>query len=296
MNIGYFDCLICIGVFAGISVHANAIEVTAEQVSKNESTLTAANQSYGTKSAIITVRGRDIASNIKFPVQLSLPPGQSIQLGKIFNNAPESETKFNIITESQFGKLGAENASNIYYRLPFQDGLTFRISQAFGGAGGTHQSADSLHAVDFDMPIGTPVVAARSGVVVDARYDSDIGGPHDKYLGKENFVSIEHDDGTLANYAHLSRTNPFVQIGQRVQVGYQLGLSGNTGYSTGPHLHFSITRPAIIKGKLMQESIPFTFFAHKPPVLFKPRPMIIVTSDYKNEFQGRTVSTKNQSH
>lgn len=296
MKIGRKNCWL---FFAGI-IHfaslpmANAIEVTATQISPTESILTAENQTYGTKSAVVTVLGRNIASTTKFPIKISLPPGQSVQIGKVINNEPESENKFRIHVESLYGKLNAETDSKIYYRLPFQNGLTFRISQAFGSKGGTHYSVESLHAVDFDMPVGTQVVAARAGVVVDSKYDSDLGGPHESYIGKVNYVTIEHDDGTLGNYAHLAKSEPFVQVGQRISMGQIIGLSGNTGYSTGPHLHFAVTRPAIINGKMVQESIPITFFAYKPAVSFKPRPMIIVTADYTSEFKGKVISLDNQ--
>jgi murein DD-endopeptidase MepM/ murein hydrolase activator NlpD len=86
-----------------------------------------------------------------------------------------------------------------------------------------------LHAgEDFAAPIGTPVHAISSGVVVFAAYDAGYG----------NKVEIRHWDGTVSWYGHLSRID--VKAGQKVDPGEQIGLIGSTGHSTGPHLHLEI--------------------------------------------------------
>ena len=135
------------------------------------------------------------------------------------------------------------------YALPWQGG-PFRISQ---GAGGdfSHNSPSGRYAVDIAMPVGTPIVAARAGTVVKVRDGQ--GGRLPDPAG--NHVRIEHDDGTHSAYLHLSRGSVRVKPGQRVEVGTLLGKSGNTGRSTGPHLHFVVQKPY---GAAMV-SIPFRF-------------------------------------
>jgi murein DD-endopeptidase MepM/ murein hydrolase activator NlpD len=96
-----------------------------------------------------------------------------------------------------------------------------------------------LHAIDFDMPIGSPVVAARAGIVVAARDSFPDGNNVDL---AENLVFIQHDDGTVARYFHLREGGVLVQIGDTVSQGQLLGASGNSGQSTGPHLHFDVQR------------------------------------------------------
>lgn len=83
--------------------------------------------------------------------------------------------------------------------------------------------------LDFAVPTGTPVKAANSGKVVQAGPGGAAG----------NVVMIKHSDGHWTNYQHLSKIN--VKKGDNVVVGDVIGDSGNTGNSTGPHLHFSIT-------------------------------------------------------
>lgn len=135
------------------------------------------------------------------------------------------------------------------YALPWRGG-PFHISQ---GAGGdfSHNSPRGRFAVDIAMPVGTPIVAARAGTVLKVRNNQhgrlpDPGG---------NYVRIQHDDGTHAAYLHLKRGSVQVRPGQRVEVGSLLGRSGNTGRSTGPHLHFVVQQ---MQGDSLL-SIPFRF-------------------------------------
>ena len=87
----------------------------------------------------------------------------------------------------------------------------------------------ALHGgIDLANSIGTPILAASDGVVIEA-------GP---YAGYGNIVRLRHSDGTVTLYGHLSSSS--VDIGQRVWAGDQIAKMGNTGNSTGPHLHFEV--------------------------------------------------------
>jgi murein DD-endopeptidase MepM/ murein hydrolase activator NlpD len=122
------------------------------------------------------------------------------------------------------------------YVLPYPPGRQFRVSRTFehylpanGGVG--------LYAIDFDMPMGTPVVAARAGAVVavEQRFsDSDHRDFH------ENWVMVRHPDGSVARYIHLKQDGARVAVGDQVTQGQLIGLSGNSGASNGPHLHFDV--------------------------------------------------------
>lgn len=84
--------------------------------------------------------------------------------------------------------------------------------------------------VDLVAPRGTPVRAAASGTVIFAG----------RYYGYGNMVDIEHPDGTVTRYGHLSAFAPGLQPGLRVGAGRVLGSVGSTGFATGPHLHFEV--------------------------------------------------------
>ena len=136
------------------------------------------------------------------------------------------------------GSKDAKHEDNYIYRLPYKRGTTHRVSQGYNGAR-THKGR-SAYSIDFPMPEGTKIYAARDGLVVKTKSNSNIGGYDKKFASSGNYVRILHDDGTLATYYHLKQRGVLVNVGQRVSRGLAIGYSGNTGYSSGPHLHFSV--------------------------------------------------------
>lgn len=140
------------------------------------------------------------------------------------------------------------------YGIPFSRKKAYRLIQGFNGEY-SHQAPASRFALDFAMPIGAKVCAAREGRVVKVKADSRAGGPAPKYKGKDNHIVILHDDGTLAYYVHLDYEGALVKEGEQVRKGQLLGFSGHTGYSTRPHLHFVIRQPTP-EGPI---AIPFRF-------------------------------------
>jgi murein DD-endopeptidase MepM/ murein hydrolase activator NlpD len=135
------------------------------------------------------------------------------------------------------------------YPLPWLGG-PFRLTQGANGKY-SHFTPKGRYALDIAMPEGTPIVAARSGMVV--KIENHQSGRGDNPSG--NFVRILHDDGTMGVYLHLMRNSVAVREGQRIKLGDKLALSGNTGNSTGPHLHFVVQRNV----GMALESIPFNF-------------------------------------
>ncbi len=136
------------------------------------------------------------------------------------------------------------------YALPWAGG-PYRISQGPNGEY-SHQDVLSRYAVDVAMPPGTPILAARAGVVVVAE---DRNGEHGG--GKNgNFVRLLHDDGSMSVYLHLLQGSAKVRPGDRVNTGQPIAASGNSGSSsTGPHLHFVVQR----NQGMRVASVPFQF-------------------------------------
>ena len=143
------------------------------------------------------------------------------------------------------------------YRLPYRKGKTFSVLQGPHGAF-SHRGSNE-YAVDFDCPVATTVRAARPGTVV-VSYDAAQGaGTTPEFLDYShvNFVLVLHDDGTLGEYMHLSPSGVEVQPGQRVKRGDEIALSGNTGFSSTPHLHFQVMTAA--DDGVAARSFPFKF-------------------------------------
>lgn len=138
------------------------------------------------------------------------------------------------------GDVFARHNDSFAYRLPFPKGDSYRITQGFGG--GFSHGGELQHALDFDMPEGTPIYAARPGTVVMLEEGNTEGGPTEDMMEFANFITVIHDDGTFADYSHLRHNGVNVQVGQQVRMGQLIGYSGATGFATGPHLHFVVKK------------------------------------------------------
>jgi murein DD-endopeptidase MepM/ murein hydrolase activator NlpD len=140
----------------------------------------------------------------------------------------------------QLGRVDADHDDGYLYRLPYGDDVSFPIIQGYG-AKLTHRGAERF-TLDFGMPVGTPVHAAREGVVVLVEDAHDFGCAREECGRFANFVVVLHSDGTTGEYFHLERGTVQVRVGEPVERGQWLARSGNTGYSTAPHLHFGVYR------------------------------------------------------
>lgn len=137
------------------------------------------------------------------------------------------------------------------YQFPYSAGTSHLLGQGYRGTF-SHQDE---YALDFRMPVGTMVRAARDGIVLDTKDDGFRGGVDPALKAEANFVRIYHRDGTIADYVHLNQFGVQVRIGETVRAGQLIGMSGNTGYSSEPHLHFAVSQPKYFAS----ETIPVRF-------------------------------------
>ncbi len=182
--------------------------------------------------------GDNVAGDPPLPARATVPAAGSALVSRIGAVDSTRPGEFELRLDAIPGDPGAA-PRDVEYLLPLgRPGL--KIDQGYGGSF-SHTDPQNLYAIDFGADIGTAVLAARDGVVMQVESDFDQAGLNlEKFGGRANFVRILHDDGSMALYAHLKPEGVLVRVGQRVRAGQQIGLSGNTGFTTGPHLHFAI--------------------------------------------------------
>jgi murein DD-endopeptidase MepM/ murein hydrolase activator NlpD len=123
------------------------------------------------------------------------------------------------------------------YVLPYPTGSSYKVLQGYAGPYGHKDHAEFGY--DFQMPIGSAVVAARAGEVVKVvENNSD----STRRPGEENVVVIKHSDGTFGRYYHLTKDGALVSVGDKMAQGVKIALSGDSGASAGAHLHFDVTK------------------------------------------------------
>jgi hypothetical protein len=125
-----------------------------------------------------------------------------------------------------------------FYALPYEPGSSFLVGQGYF----EFPTHENIYAIDWQMPEETPVLAARDGAVVEAVDSFAKSGLTEDLKNKANYLVIRHEDGSRAHYYHLAQNGLKVKIGQSVKEGEVIALSGNTGYSATPHLHFFVDR------------------------------------------------------
>lgn len=122
------------------------------------------------------------------------------------------------------------------YALPFEEGKSYYMVQGYFGSF-THKERAAL---DFKMKRGSMICAARDGVVVRVKEDGDRGGLKRRLRAYGNYVIIQHADSSRAGYWHIKKDGALVNAGDTVKKGQPIALSGKTGYSAIPHLHFLV--------------------------------------------------------
>ena len=207
----------------------------------------------------VSLTSRNLDSTVSWPLTTIIPAHASVPLGDIAPADPDEPYHYAFDYTYYLGRLDAVSDPRVAYRLPFPDGEAYRVTQAYGGKLTSHNNSQNRYAVDFSMPVGTPVLAARDGVVVDVVLRYHRSGRDPSFLEKANTVTIVHDDGTVAEYAHLAFGSALVARGERVRAGQLIAYSGNTGYSSGPHLHFGVFKPGVVDGQIVRVSLPVRF-------------------------------------
>ena len=197
---------------------------------------------------------KNLTSEKKLPLLFVLKPFSKEEILKL--HIEKSNFSFKANYKWTIGSKDAKHDKNYIYRLPYKLGTKEMVSQGFNGKFSHY--GESQYAVDFNMKEGTGVYAAREGIVVQTKSDSNRGGVSRSFEKHANYVTIEHKDGTLATYSHLKQNGVVLKVGDKIQRGQLLGYSGKTGYAQGPHLHFIVYKATDGQGR---KSIPVRFMS-----------------------------------
>jgi murein DD-endopeptidase MepM/ murein hydrolase activator NlpD len=196
----------------------------------------------------------NLEGSTNFPYTTTYPGKQTTEAFTLAPIHPDQKWDYSYTSYYTMGSCQAVHDDGYVYSLPYAPGSSYKVTQGHNGSY-SHTGAEQ-YAIDWRMPVGTAVHAARSGIVAKVKDDSSKGGGDRKYEHCANYILIRHDDGTLANYAHLQKAGSLVVVGQTVEAGDLIGFSGSTGFSTGPHLHFAVFKT---RDGRRRESIPVRF-------------------------------------
>lgn len=196
----------------------------------------------------------NVVATPPLPQRFVVGPGKSAGLFDVRGAISTQSWRFTLKYQYMIGEPLLDYVGSTPYFPPIAPGSRFQITQAFDGQF-SHQDQQNRYAVDIMMPVGTPIHAARNGVVIEVENDYFKGGTQQAYANKANSVRILHDDGSMAVYAHLQLEKAQVYPGLQVQAGELIAYSGNTGFTTGPHLHFAVQ----VNQGMQLASVPFKF-------------------------------------
>lgn len=248
--------LILLGVCLSSIVRAEDTNVVLYRVNKGSTIVLMARLSRCSEACItFSATLENMSSSVSLPQTVEVTGPKSVTLAVFTPINPKAPSHCTGAYTWEYGKRLASAPRAFSYQFPYHSG-PYRVLQAAHGAFSHNLGTPDAEAIDWAMPVGTLIYPARAGTVIGYRDDSNVGGPDKKWEEECNYVIVKHDDGTMAEYLHLQRYGVLAKLGARVTTETPLALSGNTGYTTEPHLHFAVF--TLSSGSISQ-SLPIAF-------------------------------------
>ena len=226
--------------------------VTATNYNGTATILAAQNNGFCPYTILLTCDLTNMRSSVELPLRKVVVPSREKVILARLTPEPGQAYKYTFNYHYYLGNTITPPSTAAYiYSLPFERGKEYRVIQ---GNNGTF-SHTNKQAVDFQMPENSIVCAARDGVVSELKQNSGTGCSDQSCKDQGNYIIVFHEDGSYATYFHFRQNGSLVQLGQRVTKGEPIGYSGNTGWTSGPHLHFEVDIP----GEPEKISVPVKF-------------------------------------
>lgn len=216
---------------------AQKIDISFSTVyTKNGAKIIVENNEYCPVSIVFRFTGNNVASSVFNDEAILIEARTKGILTELKQVNPCKSYDFNYEVQYIRGDIKQIKGDDYLYGLPFKSGKKYKVIQGYNG----NFSHQDINALDFNLEIGDQVLAAREGIIVATKSDSDTACLDFKCLDWANKVIIYHSDGTFGEYFHFKKEGLVVKPGDSVKQGQLLGYSGNTGFSSRPHLHFDV--------------------------------------------------------
>ncbi len=277
-----FSCL-CMVVLPTLAMASDDVQLRV-QAEDGDYLAWADNRLSGPVEVRLQSDNHDVLGQPQLPARATVPAHGSVLVARLHRSGKTSSGLPALHLDTVPGSVNAV-ARDYQYLFPLQSREP-RVEQGWGGRF-SHGDAENHHAIDFAADTGTLVIAARDGIVMQIQPGADdhalarvpahavdrapVSGQE---TGDANFIRILHDDGSMAVYAHLQAAGVLVQQGQRVRRGQPIGVSGSSGFSSGPHLHFAVQ----VNRGMRLESVPFQMFSPYGILRFSETPEATPTS------------------
>lgn len=227
------------------------ITVTATSYNGPDVILSVRNTGFCPYTIVLTCELTNMTSSVPLPLRVVVQPSKKTTTLARLTPMPGRPSHYSFNYRYYLGNSMVAPTTEYVYSLPFEEGKEYTVIQSNNGS----FSHMNKQAIDFQMPENTVVCATRNGVVVELRQDSNSGCPDVSCKDQGNYITVYHQDGSYASYVHFRQNGSLVQLGQQVAKGEPIGYSGNTGWSSGPHLHFEVDAPS----ETERISLPVTF-------------------------------------
>lgn len=253
----YLFCLCLVFFHLVVRAQNPSIKVFYEKANGNVHQFYASNPHYCPYTVEVrftTFSGME--SSVQLPYKVLVPAQTEKEFLFTIQPIPQRSWEFNYRYFWWRGDVQQiDYDKNHVYFLPYEANTTQKVIQGYNGS----YSHQNQYAVDFKMNEGTKICAARGGVVVEIKEDSNQRGEGQAFVNDGNYVLIYHSDGTFGSYYHLQQNGALVSPGDEVEAGEVIGLSGHTGWSSTPHLHFEV----YLNRDKQRQTIPTKFLTGK---------------------------------